>query len=139
MTVTGRRAKRFLSAEQKYDLWVRMLTGQLTAVQAAAEAGVDRTTIATFKRVARDGAIAALEASRPGAASWHRGENGRAGPSAWRGRPVAGRDRGAGDRARGVAGKSGLGMSGPVPARVDGAAKAVLLDVIDEAVEPAGR
>jgi len=26
-----RRAKRFLSAEQKYDLWVRMLTGQLTA------------------------------------------------------------------------------------------------------------
>jgi hypothetical protein len=31
-----------------------MLTGQLTAVQAAAEAGVDRTTIATLKRVARD-------------------------------------------------------------------------------------
>jgi hypothetical protein len=55
-----------LTAEQKYDLWVRMLTGQLTAVQAAAEAGVDRTTIATLKRVARDGAIAALEASRPG-------------------------------------------------------------------------
>jgi transposase len=66
MTASGRRAKRFLTAEQKYDLWVRMLTGQLTAVQAAAEAGVDRTTIATLKRVARDGAIVALEASRPG-------------------------------------------------------------------------
>ena len=65
MTVTERREKRFLSAEQKYDLWVRMLTGQLTTVQAAAEAGVDRTTIATLKRVARDGAVAALEASRP--------------------------------------------------------------------------
>lgn len=66
MSSSQRRGKRFLSAEQKYDLWVRMLTGQITTVQAAAEAGVDRTTIATLKRVARDGAIAALEASKPG-------------------------------------------------------------------------
>jgi transposase-like protein len=64
--MTQRRGKRSLSAEQKYDLWVRMLTGQITTVQAAAEAGVDRSTIMTLKRVARDGAIAALEASRPG-------------------------------------------------------------------------
>jgi hypothetical protein len=75
MTVNGRRPKRFLSAEEKYDLWVRMLTGQLTAVQAAAEAGVDRTTIATLKRVARDGAIAALEASRPGRRQHSAAEN----------------------------------------------------------------
>jgi hypothetical protein len=75
MASNGRRAKRFLSAEQKYDLWVRMLTGQLTAVQAAAEAGVDRTTIATLKRVARDGAIAALEASRPGRRNVAAGES----------------------------------------------------------------
>ncbi len=53
MSATERRKKRFLSAEQKYDLWVRMLTGQLTTVQAAAEAGVDRSTIMTLKRVAR--------------------------------------------------------------------------------------
>jgi transposase len=66
MTVTERRTKRFLTAEQKYDLWVRMLTGQVTTAQAAAEAGVDRSTITTLKRVARDGAIAALEASKPG-------------------------------------------------------------------------
>jgi transposase len=75
MTATERRRKRFLSAEQKYDLWVRMLTGQLTAVQAAAEVGVDRTTIATLKRVARDGAIAALEASRPGRRNLAPGES----------------------------------------------------------------
>ena len=62
----ARRAKRFLSAEQKYDLWLRMLTGQITTVAAAAEAGVDRTTIMTLRKVARDGAIAALTASRPG-------------------------------------------------------------------------
>jgi hypothetical protein len=72
MSSTERRRKRFLSAEQKYDLWVRMLTGQLTTVQAAAEAGVDRTTIATLKRVARDGAIAALEASKPAVVSTRR-------------------------------------------------------------------
>src|SRR5260370_35931576 len=61
-----RRAKRFLSPEQKYDLWLRLLTGQVTQSDAAAEAGVDRTTIATLRKVARDGAIAALQASRPG-------------------------------------------------------------------------
>src|SRR6202011_2963337 len=65
MSVT-RRPKRFLTAEQKYDLWVRILTGQVTQADAAAEAGVDRTTIATLRKVARDGAIAALQASRPG-------------------------------------------------------------------------
>jgi len=61
-----RRAKRLLTAEQKYDLWQRMLTGQITTVAAAAEAGVDRSTIMTLRKVARDGAIAALQASRPG-------------------------------------------------------------------------
>lgn len=61
-----RRPKRFLSPEQKYDLWLRMLTGQINQTDAAAEAGVDRTTIATLRRVAKDGAIAALSASSPG-------------------------------------------------------------------------
>ncbi len=61
-----RKPKQFFSAEQKYDLWVRTLTGQITQSEAAAEAGVDRTTIATMRKVARDGAIAALQASRPG-------------------------------------------------------------------------
>jgi len=61
-----RRSKRFLTAEQKYDLWQRMLTGQITTVAAAAEAGVDRSTIMTLRKAARDGAIAALQASRPG-------------------------------------------------------------------------
>lgn len=61
-----RRAKRFLTAEQKYDLWQRMLTGQLTTVDAAAEAGVDRSTIMTLRKAARDGAIAALQSRRAG-------------------------------------------------------------------------
>jgi hypothetical protein len=72
MSSTGRRAERSLTAEQRYDLWVRMLPGLLTTVQAAAEAGVDRTTIAALKRVARDGAITAWR-RRVRAAQAHRG------------------------------------------------------------------
>ena len=69
-----RRAKRFLTAEQKYDLWQRMLTGQLSTVDAAAEAGVDRSTIMTLRKAARDGAIAALQSSRPGRPKQSRAE-----------------------------------------------------------------
>lgn len=72
--VVKRRAKRLLSAEQKYDLWQRMLTGQITTAAAAAGAGVDRTTIMTLRKVARDGAIAALTSSRPGRAKRDRVE-----------------------------------------------------------------
>ncbi len=61
-----RRPKRFLTAEQKYDLWVRMLTGQTTQAEAAVEVGVDRSTISRLRRVARDGAIAGLQESKPG-------------------------------------------------------------------------
>ena len=64
-----RKPKRFLTAEQKYDVFVRILTGQTTQGAAATELGVDRTVITRIRAVARDGAIAALQASRPGKAS----------------------------------------------------------------------
>jgi transposase-like protein len=63
-----------LTAEQKYDLWQRMLTGQVSSVDAAAEAGVDRSTIVKLRKTARDGAIAALQASRPGRPKQSRAE-----------------------------------------------------------------
>lgn len=62
----ARRQKRFLTAEQKYEIWVKTLTGEVTSAQAAAEVGVDRSTIMTLRRTAKDGAIAALQASVPG-------------------------------------------------------------------------
>lgn len=65
MSITPRKTKKMLSGEQKYDLWLRMLTGQITTAQAAAESGVDRSTIMTVREVARDAAVAALSA-RPG-------------------------------------------------------------------------
>jgi transposase-like protein len=63
---TPRKPKRFLTAEQKYDVFVRILTGQSTQGAAATELGVDRTVITRIRTVARDGAIAALQASKPG-------------------------------------------------------------------------
>lgn len=66
MSQQDRKAKRLLTAEQKYDLWVRMLAGEITQAEAAAEAGVDRSVISRLRAVARDGAVAALGASRPG-------------------------------------------------------------------------
>lgn len=62
----SRRPKRFLSAEQKYEIWVKTLTGEWSSAEAAARAGVDRGTIMTLRKVAKDGAIAALQASAPG-------------------------------------------------------------------------
>jgi transposase len=66
LMATPRKPKRFLTAEQKYDVFVRILTGQTTQGAAATELGVDRTVITRIRSVARDGAIAALQASRPG-------------------------------------------------------------------------
>ena len=66
MSSPDRKPKKLLTAEQKYDLWVRKLAGQVTQAQAAAEAGVDRSVISRLRAVARDGAIAALGSSKPG-------------------------------------------------------------------------
>ncbi len=41
----------------------------------AAEAGVDRSTIMTLRKTAKDGAIAALQASRPGRPKQSRAES----------------------------------------------------------------
>jgi len=65
-TTSKRRPKRFLSAEQKYEIWLRVLTGELTSQEAALQAGVDRSTIMALRKTAKDGAMAALQASRPG-------------------------------------------------------------------------
>ena len=61
-----RRPKRFLTAEQKYEIWVKTLTGEWSTVEAATRSGIDRTTVMSLRKVAKDGAIAALQASVPG-------------------------------------------------------------------------
>jgi len=62
----GRRRRRFLSPSEKYELWIGLLRGEFTTVQAAERAGVDRTTVMRVRQVAKQGALDALSASKPG-------------------------------------------------------------------------
>ena len=120
-----RRAKRFLTAEQKYDLWQRMLTGQITTAAAAAEAGVDRTTIMTLRKVARDGAIAALTSSRPGRPKRNRVEESEIARLRAETQRLSATIVEQAVEPAALRGKSGLGLSGPIPARVDATVKLV--------------
>ena len=61
----GRR-RRALSAEEKYQIWQQLLTGELTQRQAAERWKVDPTTVMRIRKVGREGALAALAQSRPG-------------------------------------------------------------------------
>lgn len=61
----GRR-KRLLTPEEKYEIWVQVLTRQLTQAEAAVRWGVDPTTVMNLRRVAKEGALTALAAARPG-------------------------------------------------------------------------
>ena len=63
---SGRGSKKVLSPSMKYEIWLRLVRGEATIAQAATEAGVDRSTILRVRQVAKDGALAALAASRPG-------------------------------------------------------------------------
>ena len=62
----GRRRKRSLSAEEKFQIWLQLLTGELSQRGAAEKWNVDPTTIMRIRRVGREGALAALAQSRPG-------------------------------------------------------------------------
>lgn len=61
-----KRRKRTLSAEEKYQIWQQLLTGELTQRGAAERWNVDPTTIMRIRRVGREGALAALAQSKPG-------------------------------------------------------------------------
>jgi transposase-like protein len=50
----GRR-KRSLSAQEKYQIWQQLLTGELTQRQAAEQWNVDPTTIMPIRRVRQGG------------------------------------------------------------------------------------
>ena len=68
----GWRPKRFLTPSQKYEIWLQLVRQELTIAEAAADHQVDRTTIMRIRTVAKEGALAALAASKPGAAARRR-------------------------------------------------------------------
>ena len=62
----GRRGKRFLSPSEKYEIWLSLIRSEYTIAAAAERSGVDRSTIMKLRTVARQGALEALAASKPG-------------------------------------------------------------------------
>lgn len=63
---SGRRRRKMLTPEQKYELWMSMVRGEGTQRELAARWGVDRSTVVKVAQVAKHGAVSALEASKPG-------------------------------------------------------------------------
>ena len=64
--VVKRRSKRLLSPSQKYEIWLQLVRQEVTMAEAAASHQVDRSTILRIRTVAKEGALAALSASKPG-------------------------------------------------------------------------
>ncbi|WP_344067838.1 hypothetical protein, partial [Nostocoides vanveenii] len=58
--------RRHLPPSEKYELWVSVLSGQATQREAADKYRVDRSTVVTVCRTAKQGALDALAAARPG-------------------------------------------------------------------------
>ena len=54
---------------QKYEIWLQLVRQEVTIAEAAADHQVDRTTIMRIRTVAKEGALAALAASKPGTAA----------------------------------------------------------------------
>ncbi len=65
----GRRRKRFLTPQQKYEIFLQLVRREATIAEAADQAGVDRATVMKLRAVAKQGALDALAASRPGVRS----------------------------------------------------------------------
>ena len=65
-SMNSSKARRRLAPSEKYEIFVQVLTGQATQREAAAKAGVDRSTVVHVCRTATQGALDALAVSAPG-------------------------------------------------------------------------
>lgn len=62
----NRKKRRQLPPSEKYELWVSVLTGQATQREAAERYKVDRSTVVGVCKTAKQGALDALAAAKPG-------------------------------------------------------------------------
>ena len=62
----GRRSRKRLAPSEKYEVFVQVLTQQATQREAAEKWGVDRSTVVSICRTAKQGALDALASARPG-------------------------------------------------------------------------
>src|SRR6266498_1745929 len=109
----GRRAKRFLTPLQKYEIWLQLVRGETTISEVADRFEVDRSTIMRLGTIAKDGALKALARlqARCAASQARSGAGGGAGGGgpAGRGAQGAGRQAAAGE------GKRAFGAEWPGP------------------------
>lgn len=63
-----RRRRRLLTAQEKYQVWLEVVTGQGTQREIADKWNVDRSVVAGVMKLAKQGALERLAASRPGRA-----------------------------------------------------------------------
>jgi transposase-like protein len=61
----GRRPRKRLASNEKYEVFVQVLTQQATQREAAEKWGVDRSTVIGICRTAKQGALDALAAAVP--------------------------------------------------------------------------
>jgi transposase len=66
MSSGPRRRGRQLSPEEKWQVCLEVTSQQLSQADAARKWGVDVSTVIKLRRLAKDGALAAFAASRPG-------------------------------------------------------------------------
>ena len=66
MSMTSGRRRRQLTPEEKWEAFVEVTSQQLTQRDAARKWGVDVSVIIKLRRLAKDAALAAFAASKPG-------------------------------------------------------------------------
>jgi transposase-like protein len=66
MSQPGRRKGRQLSPEEKWEVFLEVTSQELTQADAARKWQVDVSTIIKIRRLAKDAALAAFAASKPG-------------------------------------------------------------------------
>jgi transposase-like protein len=64
--VPGRKPRKRLAPSEKYEIFIQVLTQQATQLEAADRWGVDRSTVVSVCRTAKQGALDALAAAKPG-------------------------------------------------------------------------
>lgn len=66
MSMTSGRQRRQLTPEEKWEVFVEVTSQQLTQRDAARKWGVDVSVIIKLRKLAKDAALAAFAASKPG-------------------------------------------------------------------------
>jgi transposase len=61
-----RRRKRQLTAEENYEIYLALVTGEMSQNEAADRYGVDRSTVARIRKLGKDAGLEALVNSKPG-------------------------------------------------------------------------